>query len=146
LIKSLIKKSMRDSLKHQWQGYVRYPNNEMYEFARRDLKALSDILGDKPYFLGDRPTSPDAGIHAIIANIISFPTESPLKAIGREFDNIVAYHERMMTEFYGKDYKSEHSPKSVKKPLLRSLLINNDNWAAIRGLMDKHSKHKRTDA
>ncbi len=25
LMKSLIKKSMRNSLKHQWQGYVRYP-------------------------------------------------------------------------------------------------------------------------
>jgi glutathione S-transferase len=146
LIKSLIKKSMKDTLKHQWQGYVRYPEDEMFEFGRRDFKALSDILGDKPYFLGDRPTSPDAGIHAIIANTIAFPTESPLKAIGREFDNIVAYHERMMSEFYGTDYKSADAPKSEKRPILRSLLINNDNWAAIRGMVDKSSAHKNTDA
>jgi len=140
LIKSLIKKSMRDSLKHQWQGYVRYPDNEIFEFARRDFRALSDILGGKPYFLGDRPTSPDAGIHAIVANAISFPTESPLKEIGYEFDNLVAYHERMMSEFYGKDYRSADAPKSESKPLLHSLLIDNDHWAAIRGRIEKWSK------
>lgn len=29
---------------------------EIEEFGKNDLKVLSDLLGDKPYFFGDEPT------------------------------------------------------------------------------------------
>ncbi len=139
IIKGVIKKSMRDSLKHQWQGYVRYPNNEIYEFARRDFKALSEILGDKPYFLGDKPTSPDAGIHAMLINAIHFPTESPLKDIGREFSNIVQYTDRMTSKFYGLNYQTEPA-RSENKTNFHSLFINNASLASVRDRLNKFGR------
>ena len=137
LIKEVIKKSITNSLKNQWQGYIRYPNHEIYEFARRDFAALSRILGDQPYFLGDSPTSPDAGIYAILANAIDFPTDSPLKEIGRSFENIAAYYDRMKSEFYGLDYKSATAPTRETTKNFLNLLIPNAELIPLKARLEK---------
>jgi hypothetical protein len=127
-------------LKNQWQGYDRYPNNEIFEFGRRDFQALSDILGDKPYFLGDKPTSWDAGIYSLLTNAIDFPTESPLKEIGRSFENIVAYHDRMKEKYWGLDFDSTQVPSSDTEIQLLSLVVNNSNFVNFKNSVKKLRK------
>ena len=39
------------------QGMGVHKPEEISEFGRRDLKVLSEQLGDKPFFFGDDPTS-----------------------------------------------------------------------------------------
>ena len=65
-----------------------------------DLDALSDFLADKPYFMGDKPTSLDASAFGILINTVHGPIESPVKEYGKLKKNLIAYCDRMMTEFY----------------------------------------------
>ncbi len=37
-------------------GLGRHERDEIINFAKDDLKALSLYLGDKPFFMGDQPT------------------------------------------------------------------------------------------
>ena len=38
------------------QGIGEHSRDEVIGFAKADLTALSDYLGNKPYFMGERPT------------------------------------------------------------------------------------------
>lgn len=39
------------------QGIGVHKPDEILEFGKSDLKVLSDMLADKPFFFGDEPTS-----------------------------------------------------------------------------------------
>lgn len=39
------------------QGIGVHKPEEIEEFGKHDLKVLSDILADKPFFFGDEPTN-----------------------------------------------------------------------------------------
>jgi len=52
------------------QGMGRHTAEENYGLARADLTALSDYLGERPYFMGQDPTSLDAAVYAWLAHIL----------------------------------------------------------------------------
>lgn len=39
------------------QGIGVHKPEEIIEFGKQDLKVLSDLLADKPFFFGDEPTT-----------------------------------------------------------------------------------------
>lgn len=82
------------------QGTGRHLADEVFHLGNIDLDALSAFLAEKPYFMGDKPTSLDASAFGILINTIQGPIESPAKEYGMTKPNLVAYCERMMTEFY----------------------------------------------
>lgn len=51
------------------QGMGVHKAEEISEFGRRDLKVLSEQLGDKPFFFGDEPTSLDVVAFANLAQV-----------------------------------------------------------------------------
>lgn len=51
------------------QGMGVHKPEEIDEFGRRDLKVLSEQLGDKPFFFGDEPTSLDVVAFANLAQV-----------------------------------------------------------------------------
>ncbi|KAJ1524988.1 hypothetical protein ONE63_009839 [Megalurothrips usitatus] len=51
------------------QGMGVHKQEEIDEFGRRDLKVLSEKLGDKPFFFGDDPTSLDVVAFANLAQV-----------------------------------------------------------------------------
>jgi len=61
----------------------------------------ADFLGDKPFFLGARPSSLDATAYAFLANILWVPLESPLKAHAQTYPQLAAYCARMREKYYG---------------------------------------------
>jgi len=61
------------------QGIGVHKPEEIVEFGKQDLKVLSDLLADKPFFFGDEPTTLDVVAFANLAQIyfvdkeVSFP-------------------------------------------------------------------------
>jgi len=82
------------------QGMGRHTEAEIYQLGQQDLSTLSDFLGDKPWFMGSRPTSLDASAFGMLANILWCPIESPLKAHLGTLANLVAFSERLRELYY----------------------------------------------
>jgi len=93
LASSFIRRQVRRSL-HE-QGLGRHTQDELYALGRTDLRAISVLLGSRPYFYGDGPTTIDAIAYGFLANIYSVPVETELKAIAQEYDNLRLYTERL---------------------------------------------------
>ena len=84
----------------QAQGMGRHSLEEVARLGRADLQALSDYLGDKPFFMGETPTLVDATIYAYVANIVHLPFASALRDIARGMPNLVAHCERMHARYF----------------------------------------------
>jgi len=77
------------------QGIGRHRPGEIYAMARDDLTALTDLLGDRPFLMGEQLTTIDAVAYAFLANVLYVPFETELKRITQEFPVLVAYCEAM---------------------------------------------------
>ena len=84
----------------QGQGMGRHSQEEVYRLGIEDVTAVSDYLGDKPFFMGARPTTVDATVYAYLANIVEVPLESPVKDFGLSRGNVVGYLRRMRSRFF----------------------------------------------
>lgn len=69
--------------------------DEIHSAGRRDLAALADFLGEKPFLMGAAPTSIDATAYGLLANIMKVPIASPVKDDAFRRANLVAWVERM---------------------------------------------------
>ena len=81
-------------------GIGRHSAKEVYELGMADLKAVSEMLGNKPYLLGDRPSTVDATVYAYIANLLQTPVECAAKDYGLSLKNVVDYLERMELRYF----------------------------------------------
>jgi glutathione S-transferase len=81
-------------------GMGRHTEEEIYAIGKSDLNVLSDYLADKPYFMGDKPTTLDASAFGLLVNILKCPTESPLKEHAKQLHNLVAFCDRIKQQFY----------------------------------------------
>ena len=80
-------------------GWTRLSSDALYARARADIDALSDQLGERPYFMGDRPRWIDASVLAILRHIIDAPFSFDTKHYGATKSNLVAYMKRMKDRF-----------------------------------------------
>lgn len=94
-----VRKQMLQSLKGHGMG--RHTPAEIYHIGITDLNALSDFLADKPFLMGEQPTSVDASAYGLLANILWAPIESPLQERAAALSNLSAYSHRMKAKFYG---------------------------------------------
>lgn len=94
----IARRSIRQAL--QGQGTGRHTSEEIYAIGRADLQALSDALGDKPFFLGNKPTSYDAAIYGTVHNLIEIPTGTALTASARSLPNLAAFCERITRRYF----------------------------------------------
>jgi glutathione S-transferase len=82
------------------QGVARHSFDEVMAFGCEQLAAVSDFLGGKPFFLGDRPSSLDATAFAFVSAILWGPFEGPLKSFAQRRANLVSYCERMHDAYW----------------------------------------------
>jgi glutathione S-transferase len=85
------------------QGLGRHRPEEILEMGKADVSAVATVLGDKPYLLGEHPTSFDATLYAIIGSIIMFPVDSPLRKYTLGQQNLVRYCERFQQRFFASE-------------------------------------------
>ena len=76
------------------QGLGRHTREEMVNFIEEDVAALSEQLGDKPYFMGTLPTSIDASLYGALHNMIDCELDTPGKQAVRQHQNLVDYCDR----------------------------------------------------
>lgn len=81
-------------------GLGRHRSDEIYNIGIADLKAVADYLGDKPFFMGEKPTVADATVYGYVANLISVPMESPVKQYGLSRANLTQYLKRMQDRYF----------------------------------------------
>jgi glutathione S-transferase len=84
------------------QGYGRHSENEIFDIAKRDLTALSTLLGDKPYFFGTIPSTLDATAFGLLAQIIDTPLyKTDIKEfIEKSTPNLLNLVERIKRDYW----------------------------------------------
>ena len=81
-------------------GIGRHTEAETTTMAARGIDALAQILGDNRYFLGGQPCGADATVFAFVAGTLTPVFNSPVRDKMAATANLVAYHDRMMKEFF----------------------------------------------
>lgn len=81
-------------------GVGRHSETEIVALGARSLRALSAILGDQPYLMGERPCGADATAFGILAGIYTPHFESELRRRAEGLANLAAYVDRLMAQFY----------------------------------------------
>jgi glutathione S-transferase len=98
LVENLVKSRLRGTLHRH--GIGRHSEAETTAIAARGIEAMSNILGDNPYFLGQKPCAADATVFAFVAGGLAPAFNSPVTDKLAATTNLVAYRDRMMAEFY----------------------------------------------
>lgn len=82
------------------QGIGRHTPEERFDRVRRDIIALRDLLADKPFMLGDRPTAVDYSVAPMLASAIGTPIEKPLAKFIKATPNLMEYVTRVTDRCY----------------------------------------------
>ena len=68
--------------------------------GKADLDALAELLGDRRYFLGDRPSSIDACVFGFLGVSLYVDGDNPLYRHGASRQNLMRYCERMRERYF----------------------------------------------
>jgi glutathione S-transferase len=84
----------------RYHGISRHTQDEIVAFAVEDFDALVQVLGDRPYFCGDRPSTADAIAYGGLAAIHLSPFPGPLQEAMRARSTLVRFVERMRERYW----------------------------------------------
>jgi glutathione S-transferase len=98
LIERMVRRKVRKNL--HGHGIGRHEDAEKTLLANRCIDALSQVLGDNRYLMGDEPCGADATLFAFIASAKPTMIESPLRDRIEATSNLVAYRDRMMAQYF----------------------------------------------
>ena len=82
------------------QGLGRHTEEQLVAFGVQDVDALSAELGERDFFLGDRPASIDASVYGALHGLLDCTLDSPLKAAAEAHPNLRAYVDRMTRRLF----------------------------------------------
>jgi glutathione S-transferase len=82
-------------------GMGRHSAQEIHAIGCRDVTAVADFLGDKPFMIGEQPCSLDATAYAFLANLLWAPVDSPIQRHALARPNLQTYCERMKVRAFG---------------------------------------------
>lgn len=84
-----------------YHGIGRNTPEEIEEIARRDLRAISNWLGKKNFFMGDKATKVDATIFGHLCQVAYVDMPYPHKKIMRDdYPNLLDYLDRVKSEYW----------------------------------------------
>jgi glutathione S-transferase len=94
------KNIMKALYKH---GMGRHSDEEIVEIGNRDLQALSDFLGNKTFFFGDKPTTLDAVAYGMLVEMIRVPIfTAPIFDRAKSYKNLVEFTDRFHQNYFQK--------------------------------------------
>lgn len=98
-IPNMVRKKVMKGMKAH--GIGRHSETEIMEIGSWDLECLSNALGDKEYFLGDRPSTLDAAAYGVLSQMILSDTfTSPIFDTARKHKNLVDYTNRIYDKYF----------------------------------------------
>ena len=83
------------------QGTGRHRPEEIARNACADLKALSDLLGNKAYFFGDQMSTADLFVFSVVGNFVSASFADPVSQFARNQQNLVMHVNRVREVCFG---------------------------------------------
>lgn len=100
--KHLLPIVIRTSLLRQMRrrGMTRHDPQQSYAPGIALIDALSDILAEQPYFLGDRLRTLDLSLYAFLANILDQPYSNILQEHAQKRANLRDYCTRMKMQLW----------------------------------------------
>lgn len=93
-----LNRNIQAQLKGQGTGLL--SDEEITAKAKAETKALSDFLGTKKYFMGDKISSYDATIYSFVSPSVLGDWKHPICDAAKEHQNLVDYVGRMRKEFW----------------------------------------------
>jgi hypothetical protein len=92
LIAPIARRGVRRQLAGHGMGL--HTADEIHAIGAKDIGAVADLLGDKPFLLGGTATEIDAVAYGLLANIMLVPVKSPVKdaALRREPRRLCGAH------------------------------------------------------
>jgi len=125
-----IRQSMIDQM--YGHGMGRHTAEEVHQIGSADLIAISDFLGDKPFFFGDTPTGIDATAYAHLAHIIEFSLDSPSTQVARGRQNLVDHCRRMRALLQRPAMRRAPAPRSCAAPTSRRQTLEPRTYGEAR--------------
>lgn len=94
---------LRRSMKHHLfeRGIGRHRADEIETQGRADIDALTEWLGDREWFITDRPTQADASAFGLLAVTIRSNLPTPVCCYARTKPNLVAFVDRALARWFG---------------------------------------------
>lgn len=77
------------------RGIARHTPDLIEAKGRLDIDALAAFLGDRPFLLGEWPTTADAAVFGLLAPMVYWPMPTPVASYVKSVPQIVAYCRRM---------------------------------------------------
>jgi len=88
------------------RGMGRHSEDVIIAQGKSDLDALSVLLGDNSYFLGQRPSSIDACIFGFLGVSLYVEGDNPLYQYGASIENLMRYCERMRARYFPETFSN----------------------------------------
>lgn len=82
------------------QGMGRHSKVGVLTLTDRSLSALSSLLGSRPYFFGETPSTFDAIAFGFLAQFICVPVDNDANNLARKYLNLVQYCDRVLSRYY----------------------------------------------
>jgi glutathione S-transferase len=98
LIKRVVRRQTLKAAKAH--GLGRHARADIERLAIRDLAALSAILGDRAFLLGERRGAADASVAALVVGAMAPIFDTPIRTAAAGMANLVAYRDRMMATYF----------------------------------------------
>jgi glutathione S-transferase len=98
LVLRMVRRRVRANL--HGHGMGRHTGEEIYRMGMADWSAISDLLGDRPFFFGDRATSIDAVLFGFVTATTVFPYDSPLRKHVTTLGNLTAHRDRVRQRWF----------------------------------------------
>jgi len=88
------------------RGMGRHSEEVIVAQGKTDLDALAELLGDKKYFFGDKPSSIDACIFGFLGVSAYVEGDNPLFNYAASRENLMRYCERMRARYYPETHEA----------------------------------------
>jgi glutathione S-transferase len=98
IVVPIVRRQMRKKL-HQ-QGTGRHAFDEAMAMGAADLDAIAELLGDKPYLLGEAPRVVDCALFGFLESVLGFPVDTPLRDRAAAHANLAAFRRRVRERWW----------------------------------------------
>jgi glutathione S-transferase len=95
---SMLKQQFKSKL--MAQGIGRHSRNEIYHYGMKDLRAIVDQLGAKPFLMGDIVSLVDTTAYAFVSSLLINEFTSPIDELSKTAENLRAYRDRMQNLYF----------------------------------------------
>ena len=98
LVPTVLKRTFTKQLYARGMG--RHSEEVIIDQGKADLDALSKLLGEKSFFMGNHPSSIDACVFGFLGVSLYVAGDNPLYQYGASIENLMRYCERMRVRYF----------------------------------------------